>query len=82
MDRYLQTCGVALRDEVSVRADYRKSADGSYVASLSVMENNAALLSLSLTVPLEEMAVNICDNWQKKNREVYQTLTDLLFYRE
>ena len=28
---------------------------------------------------LEELAASICDNWQKKNKEIYRYLTEQLF---
>ncbi len=79
VDHYLKEHKIRLRDEVSVRATYHKSASGAYVAELAVMEEHAPLVSLSLTVPVEEMAAAVCDNWQEKHREVYRCLTDLLF---
>lgn len=79
VDQYLKEHGIRLRDEVSVRAAYHRSAGGAYVAELAVMEENAPLVSLSLTVPVEEVAAAICDNWQEKHREVYRCLTDMLF---
>ena len=79
VDQYLQSHALELRNEVSVQAGYRKSAKGEFVAEVTATENGSKLISLQLTVPLEEMAVSICDNWQEKNQEVYKYLTEMLF---
>ena len=42
-------------------------------------EKGVELVNIRLAVPLEEMAISICDNWQKKNQEIYQYLTEMLF---
>ncbi len=36
-------------------------------------------MELTLSVPTEEIAASICDNWQKKNQEIYQYLAASLF---
>ncbi len=79
VDQYLQSHALELRNEVSVQAVYRKSAKGEFVAEVTATENGSKLISLQLTVPLEEMAVSICDNWQEKNQEIYKYLTEMLF---
>ncbi len=37
------------------------------------------LVDITLSVPTEEMAASICDNWQAKNQQIYQYLTRELF---
>ncbi len=68
-----------LKDEVSVQAQYYKSTSGEYTAELVAKDNKTPLISLSLTVPTEEMAAEICDNWHKKNQDIYQYLIGELF---
>lgn len=78
-DLYLQEHEMELRNEIAIRAAYYKSTSGDYETHLSATEKGTELVSIRLSVPLEEMAVSICDNWQKKNQEIYQYLTDRLF---
>ncbi len=68
-----------LRNEVSVLGDYYKSTSGEYDAHLIVKERGVNLVDLTMSVPTEEIAASICDNWQKKNQEIYQYLVSQLF---
>ncbi len=68
-----------LRNEVSVLADYYKSTSGEYEAHLIAKDRNIRLVEITLSVPVEETAASICDNWQKKNQEIYQHLIQELF---
>ncbi len=68
-----------LRNEVSVLADYYKSTTGEFEAHLIAKDRNINLVEITLSVPVEEAAAAICDNWQKKNQEIYQYLIQELF---
>lgn len=63
-----------LRNEVSMRSDYYKTASGEYAARCLVKEKDSTLIELTLTVPLEEQAASICNNWKQKNQELYSYL--------
>lgn len=76
---YFQAKEFDLRNEVSVLADYYKATSGEYEARLVAKDRGVSLIDLTLSVPTKEMAENICDNWQKKNQEVYQFITRELF---
>lgn len=79
IDDYLWNHKLELRNENSVLSDYYKSTAGGYEVHLSAQEKGITLVDLKLSVPLEELAVSICDHWMKKNQEVYQYLTTTLF---
>lgn len=68
-----------LRNEISVQGDYYKSTSGEYEAHLSAKERGVTMVDITLSVPAEEMAATICDNWQKKNQAIYQYLVSQLF---
>lgn len=68
-----------LRNEVSILADYYKSTTGEYDAHLIAKEKNVKLVEITLSVPTEDSAAAICDNWQRKNQEIYQFLAENLF---
>lgn len=70
---------IELRDEVSILADYYKSTTGEYDAHLVAREKNLKIVDITLSVPTEESAAAICDNWQRKNQEIYQYLVEQLF---
>lgn len=79
IDEYLKANEMVLRNEVSVLSDYYKSTSGEYEAHLVAKDKGINLIDLTISVPLEETAVSICDNWQKKNQEIYQYLVGQLF---
>ena len=74
MGKYFKDNAIALRDEMSVRADYYENNQGEYTARLRVMEKDSAVIDLSLSVPTENQANSICDNWKKKNQKLYAYL--------
>lgn len=76
---YLEEKEMHLRDEVSITAEYYKSTAGEYDAHLCAREKNVKLVDITLSVPTEESAAAICDNWQRKNQEIYQFLVEQLF---
>lgn len=79
IDSYLRDNKLELRDEVSVLSNYRKASSGDYEAHLIAKDKGLTLVDLKLTVPVEDMAITICENWTKKNQEVYKYLTEQLF---
>lgn len=79
IDDYLKENEMKLRNEVSILSDYTKSLSGEYEARLIAKDKGITLIDLTISVPLEETAISICDNWQKKNQEIYQYLVKELF---
>lgn len=67
-----------LRNEVSVQSNYYKVTTGEYVAELVAKEKNVELLNLKISMPTEEVVSNICENWQKKNQDIYAFLMENL----
>lgn len=79
IDEYLKENEIKLRNEVSILSEYYKSTSGEYEAHLVAKDKNISLIDLTVSVPLEETAAAICNNWQKKNQEIYQYLIGQLF---
>lgn len=79
INEYLHKNEFTLRNEVSVIADYYKSTSGEYEARLIAKDRGTNLVDITLSVPMEEMASSICDNWQKKNQVIYKYLIEQLF---
>lgn len=67
-----------LRNEVAVQSSYYKVTTGEYVAELIAKEKNVELLNLKISMPTEEAVSNICENWQKKNQDIYAFLMENL----
>ena len=79
VNEYFRKNKIALRNEVSVLANYYKTSSGEYNAQLVAKDQGADLVNITLTVPSEDTAISICDNWQQKNQEIYQYLISQLF---
>lgn len=74
IDKYFLDNAIALRDEMAVRADYFENNHEEYTVHLCVIEKDAPVIELSLSVPGKEQANIICDNWKKKNQKLYAHL--------
>ncbi|MCL2718789.1 MAG: DUF4364 family protein [Lachnospiraceae bacterium] len=68
-----------MRNEISITSDYYKATNGEYEARLAVKDNGASLVDITLSVPTEDIAAEICKNWEKKNQAVYKYLVETLF---
>ncbi len=79
INTYFRENEFKLRNEVSVLADYYKSTSGEYEAHLVAKDRGINLVDITLSVPVEETAAAICENWQKKNQQIYQYLISELF---
>lgn len=79
IDTYFRENEFTLRNEVSVLGDYYKSTSGEYEAHLVAKDRGIKLVDLTLSVPTEELAAHICDNWQNKNQDIYKYLVSELF---
>ena len=76
---YFKENSMELRNEVSVVSNYYKTVNGEYEAVLSAKDKDITLVEIKMSVPTPQIASAICDNWNKKNQEVYQMLTKILF---
>lgn len=79
IDRFFQDNKVEMRRNMSILANYRKNASGEYDAHLTAREHGANLVDITLSVPSEETAMAICDNWPQKSQGIYQYLISQLF---
>lgn len=79
MDAFFKENEMEMRNEVSILSDYYKSTSGEYEAQLSASERGIKLVDITISVPDEETAAAICDNWQRRNQAVYQYLIEQLF---
>lgn len=78
IDAYLKTNAYELRNEASTLADYYKTTSQEYEAHCQVKERTGKLIEIVLTVPTEDAAKSICNNWPEKSREIYAYLMQVL----
>ena len=74
VDSYILEKGYEMRNENSITAEYYRTPEQEYTVQLGVLEKNAPLIQLKITVPTEEMAKNLCHNWQKRSQEIYASV--------
>lgn len=79
IDAYIKENELELKNETSIISDYYKSTSGEWEAHLIAKDKNINLIDITMSVPFEEMAASICDNWNKKNQDIYQYLVSQLF---
>lgn len=79
IDIYFSRNELSLRNEIAVQGNYYKTVSGGYDTHLVISEGDTCLMEITMPVPTEELASSVCDNWQKKNQEIYQYLISQLF---
>ena len=60
-----------LKNEVSVKADYYPTSNNEYAVRCQIIEHGAPLIDLTLTMPTDEEASTVANNWKQKNQEIY-----------
>ena len=78
INAYFKDKELDLRNEVSVQSTFYKTTGNDYAAHLVAKEKKTDLLDITITVPTEESASHICENWQKKSQEIYAYLVEQL----
>lgn len=71
IDDYLQKNRLQFRNTVSRRADYYRTTEGDIAVRMQVIEHNAPLIDLTVTVPGETQAKEFCKRWKEKSSEIY-----------
>ena len=72
IDGYLKENKFKMRNEVCNTADYYRSTNQDYVVHCEVREGKTTLIGLDISVPGEEQAKQMCNNWRDKSGDVYQ----------
>ena len=79
IDTFIAEKRYELRDEVSVKADFYQNKNLEYDVRCQILENGAPLIDLTISVPTEDQAETVANNWNKKNQEIYaQIMAELL----
>lgn len=71
IDEYLEKNNLPIMERLTVVSDYTLQDHGEYIATCSLRESNHILFETKLSVPTEEDAVKICNNWQEQSSELY-----------
>lgn len=62
---YLKKNELEMRNESSIQSNYYKAVNGEFETELTAVDKDVNLVTIRLTVPTEELAISICENWQK-----------------
>ena len=69
MDIFLVDNKYEMRNEVATTADYfHASNNQDFVVSCKIKEGNATLIEMNLSVPSEDVAEMMCNNWRNAAR--------------
>lgn len=78
IDQFLAEKNYDLKNEVSAKADYYKNVNSEWSVRFRIIEREVPLIDLTLTVPTEDEAVRMVNNWNRKNQEIYALLMQQL----
>jgi len=78
IEAYLIQNKYQLQAEVSTPAEFYQVKKGEFATHLSVIERDASIIDLTLTVTSEEEASHVCNNWKEKSSDIYAYLMSVL----
>ncbi|MCC6095393.1 MAG: DUF4364 family protein [Eubacterium sp.] len=78
ISNYLVLHSYEMRNESSTMADYFRNANQDYTVNCIVKEGKQTLIELKFTVPTEEAARTLSENWKKKSQETYAAIMKIL----
>lgn len=78
IEAYLSQNRYELQEEVSSPAEFYQIKKGEFSVHLSVIERETPIIDLTLTVPTEEEASKLCNNWKEKSSDIYSYLMNAL----
>lgn len=71
IDSFLEENKFALKNEVGTQAVYYKHTNGDYIANCKVNEGKSLLYEISLSLPSEEEAKKVCQNFREYSEDIY-----------
>lgn len=71
IDAYLKENRLEIKQQISVYSDYELLPNNDYVVHFNIKEQERSVFQLDLTVPDENLAEKMCNNWQHANEELY-----------
>ncbi|MEN6594300.1 MAG: DUF4364 family protein [Clostridiaceae bacterium] len=82
LDRYAREHMEQMRLQTQIVSDMEELSGGGYLVRLRALENNAAILELTLRVATRDMAQRIRSNWESESQELYALLLGKLLKNE
>nr|WP_027872219.1 DUF4364 family protein [[Eubacterium] cellulosolvens] len=75
---YLTSHSYEMRSEAATFAEYYKDGDSNYIVSCIAREGNQTLIEIKLSVPTQNAAETLAENWKRKNQETYEAIMKIL----
>jgi hypothetical protein len=82
LDRYAREHMEKMRQQTQIVSDMEELSGGGYLVRLRALENNTAILELTLRVATRDMAQRLRVNWETESEEVYTLLLEKLLKNE
>jgi DNA-binding PadR family transcriptional regulator len=79
---YLKENQYSLRNETSILAEYFDVKKGDFMARLRVLEKGEPIIDLSISVPTENEASKLCNNWKTESQKIYAFVLSTLLKEE
>lgn len=71
VDSFISENKFDLKNEVGTTSDYYRHTNGDFIVHCQVMEGRSLLFDINISVPSEEEAMHICDNWRSSSEDIY-----------
>ncbi len=78
IDTYMADKNYQLKNEVSIKADYYRVNSREFAVRCRIVENETSLIDLTVTLPSEDEAIRVVNNWTTKSQEVYAAVMQTL----
>ena len=78
MDIFILENKYELRNEVGTLSDYYKSTNQDYVVNCQIKEGPNTLIDINISVPSEDVAETMCNNWIGASQDLYSTIMKTL----
>jgi len=82
LERYAKSKNKEMLLQTQIVSEMEELPGGGYVVKLRALENNAAVMELSLRVATREMAQRMRGNWEGQSEALYQTILEKLLKRD
>lgn len=71
INSFLEENKCKLKNEVGTQSDYYKHTNGDYICVCRIMEGKSLLYEVQISVPSEEDAITVCNNWRGCSEDIY-----------
>ena len=71
INTFLEENKCRLKNEVGTQSNYYKHTNGDYICVCRIMEGKTLLYEVQISVPSEDEAITICNNWSDCSEDIY-----------